>query len=113
MNPTQSQPNFKILDLPPELLENVFDQLASSPDSLLAARFACRAFRDHSLVAFGTQFFTCLVAILHPISLMILLEIASHPNLSRFAMKIVISGERIGGIIEVSDEADEGMLKDL
>jgi hypothetical protein len=105
---------FRVLDLPPELLENVFDQLAEvDPAALLPSRYVCRAFRDHSLVAFGTQYFAYLVAILHPVSLTVLLEISRHPSLSRFAKKLVISGERVGGIIEAFDQADDAMLKEL
>jgi hypothetical protein len=105
---------FRILDLSPELVEQIFDQLGELKRStLFAVRYVCRAFKDLSLVAFGTQFFGCLVAILHPISLATLLEIASHPSLSRFMRQIVIGGERIGGLIDVSGQGNEPMLKDL
>jgi hypothetical protein len=105
---------FRILDLSPELVEQIFDQLGELKRStLFAVRYVCQAFKDLSLVAFGTQFFGCLVAILHPISLATLLEIASPPSLSRFVHQIVIGGERIGGLIDVSGQGNEPMLKDL
>jgi hypothetical protein len=89
--------SFRILDLPPELVTQTFELLAASdPCSILSARFTCRAFRDHSIVAFGKNFFDHLVAMLHPISLTVLLEIATHEQLSKFVQKVTISGERIG-----------------
>jgi hypothetical protein len=68
----------------PELVEQIFIQLGDMVCRLLSqVSFLCRAFRGRSLAAFGTEFFECPVAILHPLSLAILLEIATRPTLSR------------------------------
>jgi hypothetical protein len=105
---------FRILDLPPELVTQTFEHLAASdPCSILSARFTCRAFRDHSIVAFGKNFFDHLVAMLHPISLTVLFEIATHEQLSKFVQKVTISGERIGAIIKPRDVDKRAVLKDL
>jgi hypothetical protein len=67
---------FRILDLPPEPVQGIFGDFANSEDrySLLQMRSVCRAFKDHSLVAFGTMFFEKAIAILHPLSLSVLLN---------------------------------------
>jgi len=105
---------FRILDLPPELVELVFEQLAErSPHTLLDARRACRTFQAHSIVAFGTTYFEHVDAMLHPLSLTVLLEIATHCQLSKFVRNVTISGERIGGIVDLSGQDDEQKLKDL
>lgn len=51
-------------------------------------------------MAFGTRFFDHLIAILHPTSLTILLELSRHPVLSKFVRKLTISGERLGHSIQ-------------
>jgi hypothetical protein len=85
---------FRILDLPPELVEQMFTSLADLwPFTLLQARFVCRAFQCHSLNAFGTSFFEHVIAVLHPLSLAILMEKTSHPQLSSFVRQVAISGE--------------------
>jgi hypothetical protein len=105
---------FRILDLPPELVQQIFAHLANeSPSALLPVRFACRAFQVHSLQAFGTSFFKHVIAILHPLSLTVLLEIASHPQLSKFVHQVTISGERIGGLIDLSGQENGQKLKDM
>jgi hypothetical protein len=106
---------FRILDLPPELVEGIFGHLANDEDrdSLLLVRSVCRAFRNHSLIAFGTTFFEHVNAILHPLSLTILLEISHHPDLSRFVRKVTISGEEIGGVIDFEGHPSEEKMKDL
>jgi hypothetical protein len=105
---------FRILDLPPELVQQIFAHLADeSPFALLLVRFVCRAFQVHSLQAFGTSFFEHVIAILHPVSLTVLLEIASHPQLSKFVHQVTISAERIGGAIDPSDQEDSQKLKDM
>jgi hypothetical protein len=104
---------FRILDLPPELVEGIFEHLTDyDPDTLLEVRKVCRAFKDHSLVAFGTTFFEHLSALLHPLSLTVLLEIANHPDLSRFVRQVTISGEQIGGITDLCGH-DEQKLGDF
>jgi hypothetical protein len=105
---------FRILELPPELVTQVFKHLgAICPSTLVDARFVCRAFRNHSLVAFGGCFFEQVAVILHPISLTTLLEISKHQELSKFVRKVFVSGERIGGIIDLSNDHNESMLLDL
>jgi hypothetical protein len=104
---------FRILDLPRELVQAVFAHFSESHEHiLLRVREVCRAFKDHSLVAFGTTFFQHLSAMLHPLSLAVLLKIASHPDLSKFVRKLTISGEEIGGIIVLGGDDEKG-LKDL
>jgi hypothetical protein len=66
-----------------------------------------------SLAAFGSTFFEHVIAMLHPLSLTVLLEIASHPQLSRFVRVVTISGERIDGVINMSGHGDEQKHKDL
>jgi hypothetical protein len=105
---------FRILDLPPELVEQVFEHVKEDqPYKLLQIRLVCRAFRHHSLVAFGTAYFEHVVAILHPLSLTILLEISSHPQLSKFVRKVTISDECIGGNIFMSDLQEEEKHENL
>lgn len=105
---------FRILDLPPELVGLDFGQLAElDPYTLLDARYVCRAFQAHSVVAFGTTFFHHVIAMLHPLSLNILLEIATHAQLSKFVDNVTLSGERVGGMIDLSEQPDGQKLKDL
>lgn len=59
-------------------------------------RRVCRALKAHSTWAFGKRFFQHLVAILHPTSLAILLEIARHEVLSVFVREVTISREIFG-----------------
>jgi hypothetical protein len=59
----------RILDLSPELVGHIFEQLGGIKRcSLLLARRVCQAFRDHSLLAFGTRFFDHVAIMLLPIS---------------------------------------------
>jgi hypothetical protein len=109
----ESQP-FRILDLPPELVEQTFQHfLEEDCYTLLIVRRVCRAFATHSIVAFGTCFFEHLSAMLHPLSLSILLEIANHNQLSKFARQVTISGERIGGVLDLGGHYETQKLKDL
>lgn len=100
---------FRILDLPSELLEQVFDAFVYhfSRYELIKIRRVSRIFRDHSDRAFGTAFFEHPVAILHPLSLSVLLEIVVHPRFSKFVRRVTISGERIGGVILMPKNAAE------
>jgi hypothetical protein len=85
---------FRILDLPQELVEQMFTFPTDLwPFALLQARFVCRAFQFHSLNAFGTSFFEHVIAVLHPLTLAILVEITSHPQLLSFVRQVAISGE--------------------
>jgi hypothetical protein len=86
---------FRILDLPPEIVANIFEQLDDDA-SLIAARQVSRAFREHSTTAFGTRFFRQLIVILHPTSLAVFLEICRHDVLSKFVRQVTVSGELIG-----------------
>jgi hypothetical protein len=105
---------FRILDLPSELVQLIFDNFTEDCSvSLLDIRRVCRAFRDNSLIAFGTSFFYHVGAILHPLSLTVLFEIASHPELSKFVRQITISGEQVGSSIDLSGHEDEQRMKDL
>ncbi|KAH7081500.1 hypothetical protein BKA63DRAFT_562042 [Paraphoma chrysanthemicola] len=104
---------FRILDLPAELVLQIFESLAKdNRSSILAARSACRTLRDHSFVAFGTNFFEHVVVVLHPISLIALLEIAKHKQLSKFVRRLTVSGERISGVINVRGQENEAALKE-
>jgi hypothetical protein len=92
----------------------IFEKLAElCPHSLLHTRYMCRAFRAHSIASIGTTFFTHLDAMLHPLNVTLLLEIATHAQLSKLVRSITISGERIGGRIDLSEQDDEQPLKDL
>jgi len=90
---------FRILDLPPELVEGIAENL--DDQGLISVRKVCRALRRHSTKAFGTRFFSHLITILHPTSLAILLELSRHSVLSKFVRKVTISGERLGHSIQV------------
>ncbi|CAO2653930.1 Nn.00g106630.m01.CDS01 [Neocucurbitaria sp. VM-36] len=89
--------HFRILDLPAELVSNVRVHLEDN--DVTNVRRVCRALRAHSTTAFGTHFFEHLVAILHPTSLVILLEIARHQVLSKFVRRVTISAELVGHTI--------------
>jgi hypothetical protein len=112
-----TEPNIPcgILDLPPELIEGVFGHLTGrrSRYTLLLVRKVCRAFREHSLVAFGATFFEHLCAMLHPLSLTTLIEIASHPQLSKFVRKVTVSGEQFGGVMDLNGRDEEQNMIDL
>jgi hypothetical protein len=97
------QPPFKLLDLPPEIVANICDFLDDR--YLIDVRLVCRALCTHSVAAFGQRFFTHLVAILHPSSLAILMEISRHRELSKYVRKLTISGENVGAGI-LFDEDD-------
>jgi hypothetical protein len=101
--PKKPQPLFKLLDLPPEIVGNICDYLGDL--DLIDVRLVCQALRAHSIAAFGQRFFTHLVAILHPSSLTILMEISRHRELSKYVRKLTISGESVGGIIRFDEEA--------
>ncbi|KAF2124175.1 hypothetical protein P153DRAFT_350970 [Dothidotthia symphoricarpi CBS 119687] len=101
----------RILDLPSELVEEICSHL--DDQALLEVRYVCHALKNLSTFMFGTCFFQCLTAILHPRSLTNLLEIASHPTLSRFVHIITISGERIGHTMNLSGHENEDVLHDL
>ncbi|KAF2244866.1 hypothetical protein BU26DRAFT_579611 [Trematosphaeria pertusa] len=102
---------FPILDLPPELVGIICSELDDT--TLMNVRRTSRTLKVHSSTAFGTRFFNHVVAILHPVSLTILLEIARHHELSKFVNTVTIGGERIGGVINMSIKEDEERLKDL
>lgn len=105
---------FRILDLPPELVEHIFEQLGGIKRcALLLARRVCRAFRDHSLLAFGTRFFDHVDITLHPLSLTFFLEIANHPTLCKFVRQVTISSESISSMADVSLQSNREMLEDL
>lgn len=98
----EKEETFWVLNLPPELVEQIFGHLIEDDARTLPKiRLVCRAFSNHYLIHFGTVFFNHVIAILHPLSLTILLEIASHPHLSRFVSQVTISGERLGGVIDM------------
>ncbi|KAJ4374965.1 hypothetical protein N0V83_002044 [Neocucurbitaria cava] len=93
-SPETTESHFRILDFPTELISNVCVHLED--DDLMNVRRACRALKAHSTWAFGKRFFQHLVAILHPTSLAILLEIVRHEVLSVFVREVTISGEIYG-----------------
>ncbi|KAI4659376.1 uncharacterized protein J4E78_005803 [Alternaria triticimaculans] len=99
-----SQPPFRLLDLPAEIVGSVSDRLEDT--DLLNLRRACRALNAHSANAFGKRFFHHLIVILHPTSLTTLLEICHHPLLSKHVRKITVSGERIGQSINGIEQQD-------
>jgi hypothetical protein len=77
----ETEAPFRILDLPPDLVGLIFNELGDMDcRQLPQVRYVCRAFRDNSLAAIGTQFLESLVAILHSLSLTILPEITTHSN---------------------------------
>jgi hypothetical protein len=105
---------FRVLDLPPELVAQIFGAVAKENRSMLVVvRQVCRAFKDNSLVAFGTSFFEHLIVMLHPLSLTILLEIASNGQISPFVRRLTISGEYIGGVLKLCECANTPNLRDL
>ncbi|KAH7409935.1 hypothetical protein DE146DRAFT_330567 [Phaeosphaeria sp. MPI-PUGE-AT-0046c] len=111
---TDDSTSFRILDLPPELVEEIFDHFTEPDDNaLFNVRRVCRVFRDLSFKPFGSKYFRHLVVMLHPLSLTVLLEIASHRRLAPFVHQITVSGERIGGVIDMLGGEDEQEQKDL
>jgi len=80
-----SQPPFRLLDLPAEIVGSVSDRLEDT--DLLNLRRACRALNAYSANAFGKRFFHHLIVILHPTSLTTLLEICHHPLLSSMSAR--------------------------
>lgn len=82
---------FRILHLPPELAGNICNQLDDG--DLLSVS---QAFVAHSSTAYGKRFFHHLIAILHPASFIVLLEISRHATWFKFVGKVTISGELIG-----------------
>lgn len=113
-NATDPGTLLRILDLPSELVEQIFDHLrALNEHALLNVRRACRAFRDLSSRHVGSNYFSHLVVILHALSLAVLLEIASHRKLTPFVLQITVSGERIGGVIDMLGQEDAQKQKDL
>lgn len=93
MSPATLQAPFRLLDLPPELIGNVCEHLAD-PD-LKRIRGICRVLKAQSSATYGQCFFNHLIVVLHPISLMVFLEIARHPELSKYVTRVSISGERL------------------
>ncbi|KAF1848664.1 uncharacterized protein K460DRAFT_259883, partial [Cucurbitaria berberidis CBS 394.84] len=85
---------FRILALPAELISSVCAFLED--DDLVNIRCVCRVLKAHSTTAFGTRFFCHLIAILHPTSLAVLLELSRHEILSKYVRKVTISGELLG-----------------
>jgi hypothetical protein len=84
---------FRILDLSPELVGNICAELPD--EDLNQIRSVCREMKTLASTAFGTRFSNHLVAILHPASLGILLEIARHKEISKFVRRVTISGEQV------------------
>ncbi|KAB2104089.1 hypothetical protein AG0111_0g7751 [Alternaria gaisen] len=104
-----SQPPFRLLDLPVEIVGGIFDYLKD--EELIGLRCVSRALNANSANAFGRRFFRHLVVILHPTSLTTLFEICQHPVLSKYVRQITVSGERVGhSIYEVKEEETQ---KDL
>jgi hypothetical protein len=105
---------FKILDLPPELVEHVFKYVQEEDASTLPqVRLVCRTFRDHSIRPFGSAFFKHVIAVLHPLSLTILLEIANHPQLSKFVQKVTINCASMEGVKYKPNQQDNQNLIEL
>jgi hypothetical protein len=96
------QAPFRLLDLPPELLGRVCDYL---PDEQLKhIRLVCNTLQTHSMTAFGQRFFDHLIVIIHPASLAILFDIATHKQLSKYVKRVSVSGERIGQSIHTRED---------
>ena len=95
---------FRLLDLPPELVGQTCEHLAD--EDLRNVRRVSRALKTQSTSAYGQRFFDHLIVILHPTSLTIFLEIARHPDLSKFVTRLSVSGERVGhSIYPVKNQA--------
>ena len=97
---------FRILDLPPEIFTVVCDDLMDK--DIISIRSVCRVARDKSMYSFG-NLFEKLIVHLHPVSLEVLLEIASHEDLSKHVRQVCIIPGRISNVYFDSrfDPADE------
>ncbi len=103
--------SFRILDLSAEVVESITSYL--DDESILSVRQVCRALRTHSVFEFGKRFLSRVVVILHPLSLGMLLEIAQDLDLSRSVKCVTISGERIGGDLNLDTPMDKDKVLDL
>jgi hypothetical protein len=79
----------RILELPAELIGNICEHLDN--DALRNIFLVSRHLANHSTFSFGTRFFGSLTAILHPVSLGVLLETSRHPTLSTYIKTLVFS----------------------
>jgi hypothetical protein len=85
--------SFRLLELPTELVARICDFLPNK--ELVLVRLTCRALKDTALNTFGKRFFHTLVVIIHPLSLNVLLEIARHPDLSKYVRAIHICHDQV------------------
>ncbi|KAH6644093.1 hypothetical protein C7974DRAFT_467789 [Boeremia exigua] len=81
----------RILDLPSELLSSICSHLDGK--DLLNVRRACRSLNQNSMSFFDPFFFSHLEAIIHLLSLSVLLEIAKHPRLSKYVTQVTLCGK--------------------
>lgn len=91
---TLSEPDpliLRLLALPAELISGIFERL--DDESLRHYQLVSWQMADASMFAHGIRFFGCRIAITHPFSLGILLDIACHPTLSTYVRMVTISGE--------------------
>lgn len=107
-------PPFRNLDLPSDCLNDFFDVLAGEDaHTPLSSRRVCRAFWDHSLKAFGSTFFEYVVVMLHPLSLKVLEQIADYAGLSVHVHHLTISGEELGGVIDMRGHGNARQMQEL
>jgi hypothetical protein len=85
---------FRILDLPPELISSICSHLDDK--EALSIRYVCRTLNEISMPILGQRLFSHLLVILHPVSLAALLDIAKHPQFSKYVTQVTVCGERLG-----------------
>jgi hypothetical protein len=76
-----SKVEFKLLQLPGEVLNNIFEHLDDG--SLARCRVVGHKMTDHSAFTFDTRLFGVIITVLHTDSLDILCNISNFPALSK------------------------------
>jgi hypothetical protein len=95
---------FRLVDLPPELFSLTCSFL--DDESLLNLRQASRSTHGNAWHTFGERCFSTLHIFLHPVSLGMFLEIASHAKLSKHVKEVSICLESIDNVYY--DKTPEG-----
>jgi hypothetical protein len=95
---------FRLVDLPPELFSLTCSFL--NDESLLNLRQASRSTHGNAWHTFGERCFSTLHIFLHPVSLGMFLEIASHAKLSKHVKEVSICLESIDNVYY--DKTPEG-----
>ena len=85
---------FRILDLPPELVGSICFYLDN--EEALSIRYVCRTLNESSVHILGQRLFSHLMVILHPVSLTAFLDIAKHPQFSKYVEQVTVCGDRLG-----------------